>query len=127
MRNKRAKIIFIFVAIALLLPWPVAHATDAVDDVVGYVADASLTVPNDKYFDEQWALTKIQALDAWQITSGNEDILIAVLDTGIDLKHEDLADKVAASVNFTDSPTTADLYGHGTHIAGIIAASANNS
>jgi len=109
---------------------------------VGYVTDASNQpdylypepasivspiVPNDMYFDKQWALIKIQASEAWKITSGSQDILIAVLDTGIDQRHEDLADKVVANVNFTDSPTTADCYGHGTHIAGIIAASNNNS
>ena len=97
------------------------------DDVAGHAANVSSIVPNDEYFDKQWALTKIQAPEAWQITSGNQDILIAVLDTGIDSQHEDLADKVVANVNLTDSPTTDDRYGHGTHIAGIIAANANNS
>jgi len=105
----------------------VTYASDAGDGVVGYVADAPTIVSNDTYFDKQWALTKIQAPDAWQITAGSQDILIAVLDTGIDPQHEDLADKVVGSMNFTDSPTTADLCGHGTHIAGTIAANANNS
>jgi len=109
------------------IEWPVASAHDASDDVAGHVANVSSIVPNDKYFDKQWALTKIQAPEAWQITSGNQDILIAVLDTGIDPQHEDLADKVVANVNLADSLTTDDRYGHGTHIAGIIAASANNS
>ena len=127
MRNKWTKIIFTLLALILLLPWSVTSARDAGDDVVGHVANVSPIVTNDTYFDNQWALTKIQAPDAWQITSGSQDILIAVLDTGIDPQHEDLADKVVANVNFTDSPTTADLNGHGTHIAGIIAASANNS
>jgi len=104
----------------------VAYATNAGDGVVGHVADVPPTAPNDKYFDKQWALTKIQAPDAWQITSGSQDILIAVLDTGIDPQHEELADKVVADVNFTDSPTADDRHGHGTHIAGIIAASTNN-
>jgi len=83
-------------------------------------------VPNDSYFDKQWALGKIQALEAWQVTSGSQDVLIAILDTGIDPNHEDLEGKVVAEVNFTDSPTTDDIHGHGTHIAGIIAANSNN-
>ena len=120
------KRLFPFLAVLLITSWLVAYGHDAGDSVVGYVADVPPTVPNDKYSDNQWALTKIQAPDEWQIISGTQDILIAVLDTGIDLQHEDLADKVVANVNFADSPTTDDLYGHGTHIAGIIAASTDN-
>jgi len=52
-------------------------------------------IPNDEYLDKQWALNKLQAVEAWQITSGGEDIFIAVLDTDIDQTHEDLMDKVA--------------------------------
>jgi len=91
---------------------------------------ASITssiVPNDTHVDKQWALRKIQALDAWQVTSDSQDILIAVLDTGIDQAHIDLAGKVTANVNFTESPTFDDVHGHGTHVAGIIGAIANNS
>ena len=82
--------------------------------------------PNDSYFDKQWALAKIQAPEAWQVISGSQDVLIAILDTGIDQSHEDLEGKVVAEVNFTDSPTADDIHGHGTHIAGIIAANSNN-
>ena len=80
----------------------------------------------ESYVDRQWAIPKIMVPEAWQITSGDASIVIAVLDTGIDREHEDLAGKIIAEVNFTDSPTTNDVYGHGTHVAGIIAA-ANNS
>jgi thermitase len=48
-----------------------------------------------------------------------------VLDTGIDEEHEDLAGQIAGRANFTGSDTTNDIYGHGTHIAGIIAAKNN--
>ena len=51
---------------------------------------------------------------------------VAVLDTGIDLSHEDLVGQVTASRNLTTSRTLDDLYGHGTHVAGSIAAKRGN-
>ncbi|MBE0479389.1 MAG: S8 family serine peptidase, partial [Dehalococcoidia bacterium] len=92
-------------------------------DSIACTADA----PNDPYFGAQWALSKVQGPDAWTVTTGSRDIVIAILDTGIDSKHPDLAGKIVASVNFTDSPT-ADYNGHnhGTHVAGVAAAVTNN-
>jgi thermitase len=90
-----------------------------------FIANA-IEIPSDPYLANQWDLDKIQAQEAWNITTGNASVTIAILDTGVDQDHEDLRDKIVANKNFTTSSTVDDLYGHGTHVAGIAAASTNN-
>jgi len=82
--------------------------------------------PDDPYFDRQWGLTKIGAPQAWDVTTGSPSINIAILDTGVDQDHPDLADKIVSNINFTTSPTVDDVNGHGTHVAGIAAATTDN-
>ncbi|MCK5182404.1 MAG: S8 family serine peptidase, partial [Dehalococcoidia bacterium] len=77
---------------------------------------------DDSYLAERWGISRIEAPQAWQITRGDQSVIVAVLDTGISKDNQDLADRVAAEVNFTSSPTSDDLYGHGTHMAGTIVA-----
>lgn len=60
---------------------------------------------------------------AWDAGYDGAGVTVAVLDTGIDAAHPDLAGRVAAEANFTDSDTADDLQGHGTHVAGILAGS----
>jgi thermitase len=90
-----------------------------------YIAQ-SLAEPDDSYFTAQWNMQKVRAPGAWDVTTGSPNVIIAILDTGVDLDHPDLANKIVSNINFSDSPTVDDVYGHGTHVAGIAAATTNN-
>ncbi len=86
-------------------------------------------VPDDPYWNLQWALNKIEADYAWNKTFGNSSFLVAVIDTGVDWDHPDLAANYVSLgydwVNDDNDPM--DDNGHGTHVAGIVAAIINNS
>jgi thermitase len=82
-------------------------------------------IPDDHYLALQWAIESIGVPALWSLTTGDPDIIVAVLDTGIDKDHEDLAGQVITEANFTTSASADDINGHGTHIAGIIAAKSN--
>jgi subtilisin family serine protease len=99
-------------------------------DVEGETSPAGATDPREG---EQWDLTMIKADQAHRITDGSRNVLVGVLDSGIDADHPDLVKNldVANSVSCVDAgrpsttgwePTTSD---HGTHVAGTIAAARN--
>lgn len=85
------------------------------------------TAPNDKFYDEQYYLAQIKAEAAWA-EEFDQEIIIAILDTGIDYNHPDLRDRVLPGYNILNNKAIAlDDNGHGTNIAGIIAARSNNN
>jgi subtilisin family serine protease len=108
-----------------------------------------LATPNDTSFGSLWGMTKISAPSAWDITTGNASVVVAVIDTGIRYTHDDLAanlwrntseipnnsvdddnngfvdDYYGWDFRYNDSDPM-DENGHGTHTAGTIGAVGNN-
>ncbi len=84
-------------------------------------------VPNDTlYSQETWAATD-DLPDAWSIATGQPTTIVAVLDSGVRADHPDLAGRVLPGYDFFDSSTnTTDTVGHGTGVAGVIAAGGND-
>ena len=88
---------------------------------------------DDARFGEQWALQKIGAPTAWAASTG-AGVRIGIVDTGVDATHEDLAGKIVADTSCVGSNgdpakctgSGQDEQGHGTHVAGIAAASRDN-
>ncbi|HEX5478873.1 MAG TPA: Ig-like domain-containing protein, partial [Dehalococcoidia bacterium] len=88
------------------------------------------TTPNDPYYTGgyQSSLGQIGVPTAWDTTTGSTSVTVAVLDTGVDATHPELAGRVVAGYDFINNDTNAsDDHWHGTFVAGIIAANTNNS
>src|ERR1051326_3127606 len=82
--------------------------------------------PNDPSFALQWYLPRIHSLEAWGVTTGSASVGVAVIDSGVDAKHPDLVGKLVPGWNFVkNNADTADLVGHGTTVAGTLAAASN--
>ncbi|BBA32743.1 peptidase families S8 and S53 domain protein [Methylocaldum marinum] len=95
-------------------------------DVLAPVGQAA---PDDPRYSEQWHLAKIEAPGAWPISSG-QTVMVAVLDTGVDSSHPDLASALVPGINTVagtpDVYDTSDINNHGTAVAGAVAASTGN-
>jgi type VII secretion-associated serine protease mycosin len=88
----------------------------------------SIAEPNDPYYPDQWALAHVGASCAWARTIGSPEVTVAVVDSGVDMGHPDLVDRLRHDgrdfVDGDDDPS--DENGHGTNVAGIIAATLDN-
>ena len=129
-----------------------------------FVCSPADTVPNDPFFEFMWGLNNlgpdfvgkpgadVGVLKAWDITTGNKDLVVAVLDTGVDLSHPDLEANAWTNIaeiagngidddhngyvddvrgwNFLDDNNLVyqdpEIDGHGTHVAGTVGAVGNN-
>src|SRR3989339_330613 len=119
-----------------------------------FIVRAMSITPNDPYYSLQWALPLIKADKAWDINTGESNVVIAIIDSGMDLLHPDLTNQrygnywecIGSNWNngidddgngyiddfsgwdfiYNDNAPW-DMFGHGTHVSGIAAASTNNS
>jgi subtilisin family serine protease len=83
--------------------------------------------PTDPLASKQWYLQQVHAFDFWaEPPVGLPNVKVGIVDSGIDLTHPDLADRVLAAKSFVGG-SAADTQGHGTFVAGEIAAAVNNS
>jgi subtilisin family serine protease len=102
--------------------------------------DIPNSFPNDPRYNEQWHYNNtgqaggtidadIDLPEAWELTKGNSNVIVAVLDAGISYTHPDLAANMWSGIgyNFVDNSPTVLPGSHGTHVAGTIAANTNNA
>ena len=118
------------------------------------IALQNAATPNDSYFYNQWGLNQtsdidIDAPEAWSVTTGSDDVVVAVIDTGIDYNHPDLINNIWVNPGeiagngvdddgngyvddihgydfFDNDGDPMDIDGHGTHVSGIIGATGDN-
>lgn len=114
-----------------------------------YYLYATDVTPNDTYFSEQYGMTKIQAPAAWSLSKGSSNVLVGIIDSGVDYNHVELSSNMWRNPgeiagdgidndgngyvddvygwDFADNDNNPmDENGHGTHCAGVVAAASNN-
>lgn len=102
------------------------HFIYLTNDIIPF--SENVAVPNDALYSQyQWNLPIIQAERGWDISKGAVNVPVAIVDTGVDLEHPDLNEHLWKGYNAvrTNSLPMDDV-GHGTHVAGVVAAQVNN-
>ncbi|MNH72162.1 Thermophilic serine proteinase precursor [compost metagenome] len=104
------------------------YLTNEITPQTGTMEDTA-EAPNDLLYSEyQWNLPIIETTRGWKLTKGKSDVIVAVVDTGVDLSHPDLKGRLLPGYNvISPSNKPMDDVGHGTHVAGIISAQVNNN
>ena len=131
--TQRCAVVAVVLAVAVITLGPVLDASRPPAAFRARGAAAYGASPGDPLLTDQWALQKVGAPAAWSLDRG-AGVTVAVVDSGIDAEHEDLRGHVVASVACIGTGGDegrcagpgADDDGHGTHVAGIVAASAGN-
>ncbi|HYE63231.1 MAG TPA: S8 family serine peptidase [Phycisphaerales bacterium] len=108
-------------------------------DWILYPVQAHQVIPDDPWFESQWHLGRISAPAAWDISAGSPEVIVAVIDTGVDFTHPDLASNMVLgycsycapprpqTINPPWNTITLDANGHGTGVAGVLGAVGNNN
>lgn len=104
------------------------------NDMISYM-ESDVTVQGNATFNDpdfgnaemSYGLAHVHAMDAWTVITGSQEIVIAVVDTGIKLDHPEFAGRLVPGYDFVNHDEQADDdMGHGTHVAGVIAAALDN-
>lgn len=109
-----------------------ASASEVTDTHPDWMAltSAIATTPNDPLFAQEWDMTQIAAPQGWTLSEGSASVVIAIVDTGCDLGHEDLSAKYVSVAQRRDvvagTNTPNDDFGHGTCCASLASAATNN-
>lgn len=104
------------------------NANDDLKSYINYSSSSTFkTLFNDPDIKLQYGLQNININKAWDISKGDEKVIVAVVDTGVDLNHPDLKDNLVKGYTTIKGTTSAnDDNGHGTHVAGVISAITDN-